>query len=157
MMREHYNPVLQSWLKSNFKKTVRYIYSDLKDYPEMFGINKHEQDLLKRIIKEFKKYCVDLWNDCEQQEDFSSWQKSLDWALKVKWNVKVIWVESDDCQDPDWVYNSLHVDFADYDFQLKEQAYDDFLCCMCETHGRGYDYLDHYVKQCDEKGEELPF
>ena len=157
------NTSYQSWCKSNFKKTVRYILSDLKTYPNYYlmdtddGVSKEAMELMNKLTSEYKQICVDLWNRFEEEGDFGSWQKELDWKLKVCLMMKIIWVEGDSWEDPDYVYNSFHIDLDDYDFRLKEMAHDAYICEMCETNGWGYDSLQQYVKQYDDEGEELPF
>lgn len=152
-MNTQINKSQYDWYMKWFKKTVRYIVSDLEELPDIaaaFGyhMTDSEKEDLKTIMPRVKLYCIELYNDYVNGErDIRDYVKELKIHFKVYFDTELLFLAlaepamgPDEC--PCAEYNSLHVNHEDLHFSLQEERYDEHLCEMAETHGMGYDALD---------------
>ena len=154
-MNKQINKSQYDWYMKWFKKTVRYIVSDMEDLPNIaaaFGyhMNDVEKADLNSIMPEVKMYCIDLYRDYESGErDIRDYVRHLKTHFKVYFETELLFLSlsepamsPDDC--PCAEYNSLHVNHEDLHDSLQEKRYDDYLCELAETNGMGYDALDTF-------------
>lgn len=126
-----------------FKQRVRYILHDLQcepEYAHCCGDNGDYTDeqlsYLKDLIHDYKAACVELWEYYQQgKRDVFELTNWLEHYLN-NWHVRLIWVEG--------VYNSLVLNIdeyiADKKFEAMEEAHDEYMCELAETHGMGYPF-----------------
>ena len=158
------NSIHQSWLEKNFKKTVKYILADLKEYPFYYYMISDERMpdeyrvALDDLIYSFKAFCVKKYFDYEHYSDFSDYVSDLKYYMSHYLFTDLIFVEGTDWDDPDWVYNSLHIYFQDYLVGMRKQKdYCDWKQKQ-ETFEKYVNRVDNGDSPvCDFDDDDLPF
>lgn len=139
------------WHMKHFKQAVRYIISDLEELPqiaEAFGykMTATEKADLKTIILRAKQYCIGLYEDYSSgRKDITCYVNELRSHFSAYFCTELLFVGDFygepvmDPGEPEFSYNSLHVNHEELHFALMEERHDEYMCEMAETHGMGYE------------------
>lgn len=167
MEHQNTNTLYVKHVEMLFKQRVRYILHDLQCEPDYAyycgdngGYTDEQLSYHKDLIHDYKAACVELWEYYQQgKRDIFELTTWLENCLN-KWHIRLIWVEG--------VYNSLVLNIdeyiADKKFEAMEQAHDEYMCEMAETHGMGYSYIESLQEEqeklslpLEDEDEDLPF